>query len=270
MEKEQPLLKIGLVTDIHYADANARGTRHYRESLQKMTEAVAEINKQKVDVAIEMGDLIDSLEKPTPESDLRFLGQINGLFRTIKGDKHYVFGNHCLETLTKAQFLAAIGRKKSFYSFDKKGFHIVVLDACYRADGVEYGKGDFQWSDTFIPGAERDWLAADLKKKQKKTLVFVHQRLDMPVGDPHGISSAPQVRQILEDSQKVIGVFMGHTHTNEHHILHNIPYITLGAMIEGSGSTNNAYSVLNVFAGGVMSLTGFRHHTEHPLMGKIF
>ena len=39
--------------------------------------------------------------------------------------------------------------------FDRGGFHFVVLDACFRSDGVPYGRKNFKWTDTKIPPAER-------------------------------------------------------------------------------------------------------------------
>ena len=47
----QPLLKIGLVMDAHYADSDPQIGRYYRESLPKMREAVERFNAEKVDVA---------------------------------------------------------------------------------------------------------------------------------------------------------------------------------------------------------------------------
>lgn len=33
---EQPLVRLGLLTDLHYADKDSRGTRYYREALAKL------------------------------------------------------------------------------------------------------------------------------------------------------------------------------------------------------------------------------------------
>ena len=48
----KPALRVGLVTDLHYADKNPSGTRHYRESLAKLREAVERFNAQKVDLVV--------------------------------------------------------------------------------------------------------------------------------------------------------------------------------------------------------------------------
>ncbi len=53
-------LTFGLVTDVHYADADTRGTRHYRDSLAKLMAAVEEFQRQKVAFVAELGDLINA------------------------------------------------------------------------------------------------------------------------------------------------------------------------------------------------------------------
>ncbi|MFM2096337.1 MAG: hypothetical protein RIS70_3461, partial [Planctomycetota bacterium] len=42
-EDDAPRLRVGLVTDLHYADKAPNGTRHYRETLSKLEEAAAEL-----------------------------------------------------------------------------------------------------------------------------------------------------------------------------------------------------------------------------------
>jgi len=53
-------------------------------------------------------------------------------------------------------------------------------------------------------------------------------------------ASAPEVRQILEDSGNVSAVFQGHSHQNDYRDINGIHYCTMRAVIEGSGAANNA------------------------------
>jgi alkaline phosphatase len=260
----EPVLKVGLITDVHYAEADAKGTRYYRESLGKMREAVDRLNREKVDVAVTLGDLIDTPNPPDVAKETGFLKTITGELGKLNAPRHFVLGNHCVSGLTKEQFLAGCQQARSWYSFDRNGIHCVVLDACFRADGVAYVPGKFKWTDTEIPQTEREWLEADLKAAKGKVLVFVHQRLDVPKNSDYGIHSAPAVRTILESSGKVLAVFQGHSHKNELQVINEIPYVTLAAMVEGSGLQNSGYSVLGVHADNSLALTGFRKHGTHP------
>ena len=42
---EAPRLRVGLVTDLHYADRAPAGTRHYRETLAKLDEVASRSSK---------------------------------------------------------------------------------------------------------------------------------------------------------------------------------------------------------------------------------
>lgn len=260
----EPILKVGLITDVHYADADTKGTRHYRESLGKMREAVSRLNHEKVDVAVALGDLIDAPNPPDVAKETGFLLTITGELGKLNAPRHFVLGNHCVSALTKKQFLAGCKQPRSWYSFDRNGIHCVILDACFRADGIPYAPGEFKWTDTEVPQPEREWLEADLKAATGKVLVFVHQRLDTPKNADYIIHSAPTVRTILEKSGKVLAVFQGHSHENELQVINEIPYLTMAAMVEGSGPQNSGYSVLGVLPDNSLTLTGFRKHATHP------
>ena len=252
-------VRLGLVTDLHFADKAPAGSRHYRETLAKLAEAAEQFEKDQPDHIVELGDFIDAADSIDVEKG--YLKRINQQFTALPGEKHYVLGNHCVHTLTKAEFLEGVERNKSFYSFDDGGFHFVVLDACFRSDGKPYGRKNFQWTDPNIPAHELEWLKADLDETDSRTIVFVHQRLD--VSNNHGVKNAAGVRKVLEDSGKVLAVFQGHSHSNDLKNINGIHYCVHRAMIEGSGPENNGYSTMDIFADGTIRLTGFRQQQKY-------
>jgi predicted phosphodiesterase len=256
---EKPALKIGLVTDLHYADRAPGGSRHYRETPDKLAEAAEQFGKDSPEFLVELGDFIDAAD--SVEEELGYLKRINRDFSAICKKRHYVLGNHCVYTLRKREFLDGVEQKKSYYSFDSGEFHFVVLDSCFRSDGEPYGRKNYQWTDPNIPAAEVDWLKEDLKSTSKKTVVFAHQRLD--VGSPYGVKNAVEVRKVLEDSQKVLAVFQGHSHKNDHKEIGGVHYCTLVAMVEGSGAESNGYSVLSLTGNGSIQVSGFRKQKKY-------
>jgi len=258
-------LRIGVCADAHYADADARGQRHYRLSLERMREAVASWNTVGVDVAVELGDFVDSGVRPDSAEELGFLHAIEAEFSKVRALRCHVLGNHCVATLPKATFLRAVRQRRSWYSFDRRNVHCIVLDACFRKDGVSYDAGPFDWRDTEIPAAQRDWLAEDLKRTRRRTVVFVHQRLDLPQGDPYAVYSSATVRGILEESHKVCAVVMGHSHENALQRIAGIPYIALDAMVDGDDSAGNAFSILHVSPDGAVTLEASGRHLHHPM-----
>ncbi len=249
-------LVFGLVTDIHYADTDTKGTRYYRDSRAKLAAAVEEFRRRKVAMVVELGDLINS--GPSKEAELEYLGTIRSILDQVEVPRHFVLGNHCVDTLTKAEFLKGCGLRAepTYYSFDLGGYHFVVLDADFLEDGTACGAGNFHWTDTWIPKAEQDWLAEDLARaKGRPTVVFVHQILD-DEKDAHGVKNAPAVRAILEASGDVMAVFQGHMHSGAFRRLGGIPYCTLRAMIEGPGVENNAFAIVKL-QGRTVEFKGF-------------
>ncbi|MEZ6120262.1 MAG: metallophosphoesterase [Pirellulaceae bacterium] len=257
-EATDAVLKIGLVTDLHYADKPAAGSRHYRETLDKFADAAAEFQRQEIDLLVELGDLVDAADDA--ETEKQYVRRINRELSAVTKQRHYVLGNHCVHTLTKNEFLGEVEQTKSFYSFDASGIHLVILDACFRSDGQPYGRQNFQWTDANISNEQLEWLKSDLQANSNPTIVFVHQRLD--VQNAYGIKNAAAVRQILENAGTVSAVFQGHSHKNDHQQINAIDYVTLVAMVEGSGKANNGYSLLTIHENKSMSLTGFQQQAS--------
>ncbi|EMI21515.1 metallophosphoesterase [Rhodopirellula maiorica SM1] len=251
-------LCVGLVTDLHYADKPAGGSRHYRETLGKLEEAALQFERDQPDFVVELGDLIDAADSVATEQ--KYLRTINQKFSSICNSRHYVLGNHCVDTLKKQEFLDGVGQEKSFYSFDQGDYHFVVLDSCFRSDGVAYERKNFKWTDANIPAEELEWLAADLAATAKHVVVFAHQRID--VNNSHGVRNNAEVRNVLEKTGNVKAVFQGHSHQNDLNDINGIHYCTLVAMVEGSGAANNGYSVLRLAADGTIRLSGFRNQID--------
>ncbi len=258
-EAQARKVRVGLVTDLHHADKPPRGSRHYRDTLTKLGEAAHQFKIDKPDFVVELGDFIDSAD--SVETEQGYLQQVSQVFNTIPGPKHYVLGNHCVDTLTKEEFLGGVGKKESFYSFDGGGFHFIVLDSCFRSDGKPYGRKNSTWADANIPAHELKWLQTDLKASDKKVIVFAHQRLDD--AGQHAVKNAAEVRTVLESSGKALAVFQGHSHKNDHQEIAGIHYTTLVAMVEGAGPDNNGYSMMDVFDDGTIRLTGFRKQSDY-------
>lgn len=258
----KPLFRIGLMTDLHYADKEPTKTRFYREALGKLDEAVDFFDKEKPAFVIELGDFID--KAATVEQELEWLGTIEKRFARLSMPRHYVLGNHCVTTLTKEEFAAHTGMSKTpHYAFEEGGVTFIVLDACYREDGVAYGRENFDWKDTFIPQAELDWLQTQLTGANGPVVIFAHQRLDESA--PHMVKNASAVRAVLEKSAKVLAVFQGHSHKNDYQQIAGIHYTTLVAMVEGTGIENSGYTLLDVMPDHSLRLHGFRRQVNREL-----
>lgn len=258
-------ISFGIVTDSHYADKPGGG-RVYRESLAKMTECVNLMNEKKVDFLVELGDFIDKGDGV--EASLKHLDAIETIYTKFEGARYHVLGNHDMDRLSKAEFMArventGIDEDATYYSCDRKGVHFVVLDACFTSQGKPYGEVRFGWKDANIPPEELEWLKEDLASTDKPVIVFVHQLLDGEGG--HYVNNAGEVRQILQTNKNILGVFNGHNHGGQYTRIEGIHYYTLKAMVEGSGEENNSYAIVDVHEDNSMTVTGYRKAVSKTL-----
>jgi hypothetical protein len=254
-------VRFGVVTDCHYADAEAAGSRFYRASLDKLSECVAQMNTEQVDFLIELGDFKDQDRPPVEQQTLAYLDKVEGVFQRFEGPTYHVLGNHDMDSISKPQFLARVTNTgieagRSYYSFDANGLHCMVLDANFSADGTAYDHGGFDWTDANIPPHELAWLRDDLATASGPVVVFVHQLLD-GTGAVY-IENAAEVREVLEESGKVLAVFQGHHHAGDHHRINGIHYYTLIATVEGQGIENNSYAIVEVQPDLSAMVTGYR------------
>ena len=259
--RRRPAVGFGIVTDCHYADADPVGTRFYRESLSKLSECVDRMNAEKVDFLIELGDFKDENRPPAEEKTLSHLQKVEAVFQRFRGPRYHVLGNHDMDSISKQQFLSrventGIDSGRSYYSFGLKGLHCIVLDANYKSDGSDFDHGNFDWTDANIPATELDWLQQDLAASRGPVIVLIHQLLD-GTGSVY-VRNAPEIRQILEASDRVLAVFQGHHHPGAYSYIDGIHYYTLKGMIEGHGADNNAYAVVEVHPDESLTVTGYR------------
>ena len=60
-------LRVGMVTDLHYADKPPAGSRHYRETPDKLAEAADQFGKREPAFIVELGDFIDAADSVDAE-----------------------------------------------------------------------------------------------------------------------------------------------------------------------------------------------------------
>ena len=257
----KPLLRVGLMTDLHYADKAPTKTRYYREALAKLDEAVEHMNREKPALVVELGDFIDQAD--SVEKEIEWLRTMESHFARLSMPRHYVLGNHCVGTLTKQEFAANTKAAGGFESFEAAGVTFVSLDACFREDGTPYSRKNFDWKDANVTEAELAWLEAELGKASGPVIVFAHQRLDLDKA--HAVRNAAEVRSLLEKSGKVLAVFQGHSHKNDYQQIAGIHYTTLVAMVEGTGLESSGYTMLDVMPDSSLRLNGFRRQMKRDL-----
>ena len=124
---------------------------------------------------------------------------------------------------------------KTYYSFDHKGVHFVVLDSIGITEDHAY--------EGRVDPAQLAWLAADLKAMPMGAPVIVSVHIPLvtafnsyvpppavvPKHNGMTVANAYEVIALFE-GHNVLGVLQGHTHINERVVWKGVPYITSGAV----------------------------------------
>ena len=211
------VLNFGIVADVHkdlMPDANARLEKFIDEAIDR-----------KVDFIIQLGDFCMADVK-----NMDFLD----IWNTYKGPKYHVLGNHDMDRNSKPEMLDFWGMPKTYYSYDFKGFHFIVLDANFLyEDGkfTDYNKSNFYVDSslrTFINDEQIEWFKADLEATKLPTIVFSHQSL---WHYQWGVKNRLTLQKIMEARKaKVICCMNGHNHIDYHHHQNGIDYIEINSM----------------------------------------
>lgn len=178
--QSSPLIRIGLIADIQYGNIDPSGTRFYRNSLQKLEACVADLNSEKVDFTINLGDLTDR----NPDDLDPVISLLGGLTKPVyntTGNHDYV-GIKDNDTLYKK-----LGMPAAYYSFEHADWVFVMLNtnevASYSAiAGIKKeeelagmlerikkdGRNNGQTWNGGIGKQQMKWLTDVLKNARKK------------------------------------------------------------------------------------------------------
>jgi Icc protein len=206
------------------------------------------------DFVIQGGDhVFDSLAVDRARVDL-----VTSLYaqteKAISKPIHHTIGNHDLFGLFSKSVTPdspGYGKKlftelhgPTYYSFDHKGYHFVVLDTIQPTQ-------DRSW-EARIDDPQLDWLSSDLAKLTPGTPVIAacHVPLISAAGEYAAptaksgsgvavtsavvhpqltVANAYDVIPILE-KHNTLAVFQGHTHINEDILFRGVHYVTSGAV----------------------------------------
>ncbi len=263
-------LRFGLVADSHYADRPPRGTRYYRQSLEKMRQFVEVMNRESVNFVVHLGDFKDEDENKRPEDTLKFLTAIETEYAEFHGPRYHCVGNHDVDSITKKQFLqgienTGIDRDQPYYSFKSEGFHCIVLDANYYDDGRDhFYKYPIDFQNTHFPNKEIQWLRQDLiQNKNTPTIVFCHHPLFHFIREEKQfhVNGFEKVQELLRDHGLVTAVFQGHVHEERVQVIHGTHYITQLGMVDYRGLENNSFSIVELNNIGI-HIDGYQRSTN--------
>jgi 3',5'-cyclic-AMP phosphodiesterase len=227
-------LTVAFVTDLHFGPEARFGGKLRKLTAHAGALATAFVSRMndevRPDLVVNLGD---DIEDESPEADRARYGECQRILRGAQAELVNVAGNHDTINLSPAELLSIWGREGEdlFSSFDRGGFHFVVLHTRERQD-----------HDVSVGDAQLAWLAADLAAHPGPTVVLMHHSAaDQHLagnrwfeGRAHVclVRERRKIRALFEQHGEVRAVFNGHLHWNHVDVIAGIPYVTLQSLIE--------------------------------------
>ena len=179
------------------------------------------------DLAVHVGDLVFGYMSRGGELSRQYQ-DLRQTLDPVRTPMHFAIGNHEIGSDGgRDEYNKAIG--PTFYSFDIKGSHFIMLDSdcCGAGDTGTLGPAQF------------DWLKADLAKAKQATNVFIFMHKPMfddatsPGGSFNDTAMRDAMHSMFLEADNVRAVFAGHVHIYRGFTRDGIPYyITGGAGAE--------------------------------------
>jgi hypothetical protein len=227
--RKSDVLRIGVITDLHHA---AFG----KDQLFRLKAFIDAAVASSPDFILQGGDFC------YPDGAAAIMAEWN----RFTGDKRHVLGNHDMDKCDKATIMKLWEMEKPYYSFDKGGFHFIVLDRNFIRNPdqttTDYAKGNWYKfkspNISCIDDAQVKWLIDDLKNADKPTVVWIHQPL-LASNSPEDIGNAHQIIDAFDAANfearektgksKVIAAFFGHDHDDLYVERAGVHYVLLNS-----------------------------------------
>lgn len=273
----QPLLRIGLMADAQYADLDPVGTRYYRASIGKLTQAIRTFNEQELDFCVHLGDLID-----------KNWSSFDEVLKPLAASRHRIhqlLGNHDFAVLDaqKPRVPERMGMTKRRFSFDQGGFRFVALDttevstyahpegtpphqsAARELERLKSAKlPNAQSWNSGVGEQQLAWLETECREAAgagRKVIVFAHHPV-FPSGNVHNAWDSERILSVVEQHRNVVAWFNGHNHAGAFGVHLGVPFVTLRGMVETADT--NAFAVATVYADRIV-LTGHDREASREL-----
>jgi len=257
----KPSLSFGVIADVQYADRDTASGRHFRASLERLEECVADLNSRDLDFTIQLGDVIDR--------EAASFDRVLPLFDRLTMPRYHVLGNHDFP-MPREQVLSKLGLEAAYYTFSYDGWCFVVLDTVdiamgggWPEDSENYRQAR-QWVDQLraegmseeetcnrcgVGERQKQWLRdtfRQARERGERVIVFGHiPVVAAPGGEWALIHNHEEIREVLESAGCVVAYFNGHDHGGGYACRDGIHYVTVEGMVQGPDGT--AYATVDVF-----------------------
>jgi len=234
-----------LISDPHIMK---KGENIAREN--QLKEAIEEINTLSPDFVIATGDLVEFPSDAAYQNYTSIVSQLDAPLYNVIGNHD---DNFTVNPEDYAGLYEKYTKRPSYYSFDWKGYHLIILDS------VKPGahSGSFH-----IPADQLKWLESDLSKANgKKILIFSHHP---PTGKRADVDDYDALRSIMK-GHNVKAFYSAHRHGKPlEELIDNIYFVNTGALSFPLGGSKLGYRI-NAVSGDEMWTAWVRLEDPKPI-----
>jgi predicted phosphodiesterase len=257
----EPQLSFGVIADPQYADKDTRGSRYYRASLEKLSSAIKDLNQEKLEFVVTLGDIIDA--------DLKSFSDILPIYSKLKVPHNMVLGNHDWEVAAedKGSVMETLGMKKNYFSEVIGKWRFIYLDGT-DVSLFRNIEGSPEWLEAKavldelevqeLPQAQSwnggisenqlNWLKDELesaKSANEHVIISNHYPL-LPAKDAHNLWNSEEVLSLLDKYNNIVMYMNGHNHKGNYAVQNGTHYVNFKGMVETESET--AYAIVKCYS----------------------
>lgn len=283
----QKILRFGVIADCQYDttcdESNLPGDRYCVTTLQKLKDAVEELNRHDLDFVVNMGDLIDQKFENFPEP-LKVLSGLRAPVHHLVGNHDFCGPGHEYGLRPREDVFNAIGLKNSYYSWQQEEWKFIVLDTNevgtieWMPGSPEYDLGAKIYSYMEAAGANNArpwngglseaqfaWLEKELRQAAGPVVVFGHH----PISPDYGGNclNDKRLRRLLQKTPRVQTYFCGHEHAGMFDLFVDLPCLAFKGMVETRDET--CFAIVNLEQNKI-AIEGFGREESRVLGRRDF
>lgn len=253
-QEEFPSLRVGIVSDIHKCS-----NREFDPiNAELLANFIGELDREKTDLNVNLGDTIDYRVKKCSESAKEDLVFVLDAFRKAKTPFFAVLSDHDIDDRGSLNdWLEKYKLEKTYQTFTVKDYQIIFLDT--TLGGAEKGTEDFTWEEKSdwdqgkLSSRQVDWLKEILANNQNKKVIifsghplFSFEKINPENGKSkkYGIKNTKEVLKILAESNREIIAVTGDAHQWLEKKIGKLQFYVIGSF-KYSGEEEN-WAVLEV------------------------
>ena len=258
--KDSPILTIGFIGDIQYADRDSNASRDYRGGIRKLEQLLTIFRNEKVDFCIGMGDLGDGIQKNE-------IPMVLDVYRKSGLKVRHVAGNHDLVLNTEEELKKLLDLPEMYFDYTVKNIRFVVINSLdvsrFSPPGSDRQKAASAYRKKYEGVSLRNWdgmiseeqyiwlnrTLEDAQKKDEKVILLSH----VPVCPESSSGNAwlwesPRFLRNLDRFPNVIACFAGHYHPGGIAIRNQVLHKTVKAIC---GHEQTTGLIARIFAGRI-------------------